>query len=813
MTGGRDGAEIRIYRDPLRPGDHQRHEVEPGRRLIDWLFETYPAGFGQPIILHLNGAPLPIADADVQLAPGDLVHILVTPAGQAVGALIVKALVTAAIAAVAQVAFNLIFKPKRPNAQETPAPDPIYSVSGAQNAARLGDPVPVLYGQMVTVPDFASQPYTFFDGNEQYLDQLLVIGQGEYTLGDVLLGETPASALESNAVQYWLIGPAQHNQTMGNIRALTGIMENVVTSVEVADQEITSRPTGDVVTQTGGYHIRAPNQIQLVSVPPPAGYPLVQITGSSKNDGTYTVAGYNSGTAVLTVVEGTLVDENVNPPAQLAFFHTTDQQATGPFITSKPGTVGDQLLFDFVWPGGLYEIDNDGNFLGRQVDFHLQYQQVDDAGTPIGAWQTVPISFAHNTNTPQRRTWVVNVAHGRYRARVRRITAPSTSANITDAFTWTGLKFRLLDSVGPVYGPVTFLAIRIRATNGIASAASSRIRADVVRKLPRLGSGPAVESVSPADAFVDVFTNQTYGGKRPLYEVDLAELTRIEASWQGMPQFNGGFAQRSTVWEALSLVLQTANAAPLPLGQIMSLAQEGVKATRRQLFTDANMTRGSLSIGYTFDKPGDYDGIRVEYRDPATWNSLYVTYPPGALDVDQVQLFGCSDATQAQQFAQLLWQKRLRLRKTASFETELEGLLARMGDRIGVSSELPRWAAGGVVVGQSGLTLWLDHPPDWTGAGHFVILRDQYGTPSDSILVTPGPEPATVTLAAPPPFPIFGTGGQEPTHYAFGNTVQLVRDFTVQSIEPRGGVLVGVEALAYDPAAFAGTLPWLMEPT
>lgn len=804
--------EIRIYRDPLRPNDYERCEAGEGQALIDWLFAHYPAGFGRPITIHLNGAPLPIEDSDIALAPGDLVHVLVGPGGPGVGALIVKALVTAAISAVASIAFNLIFKPKRPNAQETPAADPIYSITGAQNAARLGEPVPVLYGSVVTVPDFASQPYTFFFDNNQFLDQLLVVGQGEYVLDDILIGETPVSALQSDAVTYFLIGPDQHNQTMGNIRALTGIMENVVSSAEVADQEVTGSPTGDIVTQTGDFNFRDPTRIEQVTVPPPAGYPLVEVSGTEENNGYYTVAGYDAGTSTLLTVESTITDEDTTG-AKLTFYKSEEQRVVGPFITSKPGQIGDQIMVDFVWPGGLYALDDKGRFVGLGVEFNVEFQQVDDDGAPIGPWQIWPISHSDDTNTPRRVTWTIDVAPGRYRVRVRRMTPPSSAADEVNNFTWTSLKFRLVDTVGPVYGPVTILAMRIRATNGIASNASSRIRASVTRKLPRLGSGPALVSNSPADAFCDIYSNTTYGAKRPLSELDLTEIARIEASWLGLAQFNGAFAQRSTIWEALNISVQTANAAPLPIGQIMSIVQEGVKANRRQFFSDANMTKGSLSIGYSFDKPGDPDGVRIEYRDPVTWNSLYVTYPAGAVDPDLVQLFGCTDGVQAAQFARLLWNKRKGLRKTAHFETELEGLLARLGDRIAISADLPRWGMSGVVVGYSGSTLWLDKPPDWEGAGHFIMLRDQYGTPSEALPVTPGPEPVTVVLPGPAPFPLFGTGMQEPTHYAFGNAVRLVRDFTVQQIAPSGGALVSVEALTYDPAAFADTLPWLEVPT
>lgn len=804
--------EIRIHRDPFKPGDYERREGRAGDRLIDWLSDNYPAGFGRPIVLHVNGRPLAIKDADRVLAPGDLVHILVNPGGPVVGPIIIQALVAAAIAAVSTLAYNLIYKPKRPNAQEMPAPDPIYSITGAQNAARLGDPVPVIYGRVVTVPDYAAQPYVFFSGNNQYLDQILCLGQGELDLAELLVGETPVSAMESDAVQKWLLKPADHGEAMGTIEAATGVMENVVTSAEVGDQELHGAAGGGVpVTQTGSFGFLEPNQITGTPAPP-AGFTQFQVTGAGGNDGFYTLASWAGGT--LTTVEETFLEADAIGGISLVWYDSAGPVAVGPFVTNKPGVQGNRLMLDFVLPSGLYSVNASTGALGpTSVSFNIDYQALAADGTPLGGYTSVPQTITAGTNTPQRRTIAIDVPAGRYRVRVVRSTPDPANANLVNNLVWASLKFRIVPTPGAVYGPVTLLAVRIRATNGIASGASGRLRAVVQRRLPPMGSGAPVASRSPADAFCDVLTNTVYGAGRPLAEIDLAELTRIAASWAGLAKFDGAFAQRSTIWEALNIVLQTANASPLPTGHVMSLAQEGVKASRRQLFSDANMRRGSLAIGYSFDKPGDADGVRVEYRDPVTWNALYATYPAGAVEPEQVPVFGCSDAAQAAGFAKLLWQKRSTLRKTATFETELEGLLARMGDRVAVSSDLPRWGMSGVVVGVVGLTLWLDKAPDWSGTGHFIVLRDADGVPADPITVTPGPEPHTVTLASAAPFPLLGTGRQEPTHYAFGDAVELVQDFTVQRIEPRGGVLVGVETLAYDPAAFAGTLPWLETPT
>lgn len=815
---------IAVQRHPLNPAKRDLLQGRPGQTLISWLVECYPAGFGAGITVTRNGVEIETAELDFVMEPGDLITILVhAGALPAIGPLIVEAIIAAAIGAATSLIFNLIFgRPKSPASASVPPPDPIYSITGAQNAARLGEPVPVLYGRMLTTPDFASQPYSFFSGNNQYLDQILVIGQGDYDLNDVRVGTTPVSALESNAVQWWKFGPADHGQVMGRIEAATGIMENVVSSPEVSDQEFGTAPplSGDVLEAAqGALKFVAPNRIQGVTGTPPPypQYNWLQISGTAQNDRTYSINSYipTGSTFTIIVNENSVTNQDLQGSGLTAimrwFNSAQTENLVGPFITSKPGATGDRIICDFVFPQGLYDIANSGAISYMSASFEIQYQPVDDAGNPTGAFASFAVNELRATTTPVRLSYAIDVPAGRYRVQVLQTSPPPPSGRAQGNFVWTALKFRLSNPAHPVYGQSTLLAVRIRATNGISGNASSRITADVTRRLGTLGQGGIRASRSPADAFVDIYSNTVYGARRPLSEIDLAELQRLSDHWAGQAFFDGGFAQKSTIWEALTIALQTAAAAPLPLGQLMSVAQDGVKALRTQLFSDANMTRGTLAIGYSFDKPGDPDGIRIEYRDPATWNPLYATWPPGAADPDAVQLFGCTDAGQAQGFAKLLWQKRQGGRKSAQFETELEGLIPRLGDRIAIAAQLPRWARGGVVSRVDGLTLRLDGAVTWPApaGGYFVVLRNQHGEPSDPIAISRGASDFDVILAAAAPFDLFGTGPQEATHYALGSAIEAVGDFTVANIEHRGGVAVAVQALAYDPAVYAGTLPWL----
>ncbi|TAN65287.1 MAG: phage tail protein, partial [Magnetospirillum sp.] len=109
----------------------------------------------------------------------------------------------------------------------TPAPSPTYSLQGQGNSARLGQPIPVIYGRHLVYPDIATAPFDEFVGNEQYLYQLHVIGQGEYAVEQIRIEDTPISSFEE--VQTEMVPPGS---------PVTLFEPDVVTAAEIAGQEL-----------------------------------------------------------------------------------------------------------------------------------------------------------------------------------------------------------------------------------------------------------------------------------------------------------------------------------------------------------------------------------------------------------------------------------------------------------------------------------------------------------------------------------------------------------------------------------------------
>ncbi|MGL6046622.1 MAG: TipJ family phage tail tip protein, partial [Vogesella sp.] len=80
---------------------------------------------------------------------------------------------------------------------------PTYSLSGARNRIRKYEPMPLVLGRHRIVPDMAGQPYTVFEGQDQYLYQAFHFGlQSDLQLSDFKIGDTLLSDYQGVTVYH-----------------------------------------------------------------------------------------------------------------------------------------------------------------------------------------------------------------------------------------------------------------------------------------------------------------------------------------------------------------------------------------------------------------------------------------------------------------------------------------------------------------------------------------------------------------------------------------------------------------------------------
>lgn len=267
-------AHVYILHNPFMPErDRDLFEVPHPITIRQWLTAQGITTFKRPTLCLLNEQPVLRAEWDTVIQGADIVTFVTLPQGGRGGAgkilrsvltiavmvaapfagaalagavgvasTVGTALISAGIAFAGSALLNVLIPPPTPSANassgfgETSTPSPTYSLQAQGNQARLGQPIPVIYGQHNVYPDLAATPYASYHGNDQYLYQLLCIGQGEYEIEHIRIEDTPMSSFAE--ITHEVIPP-------GGTVTLFDV--DVVTAPEVAGQELTTQWVGPFI--------------------------------------------------------------------------------------------------------------------------------------------------------------------------------------------------------------------------------------------------------------------------------------------------------------------------------------------------------------------------------------------------------------------------------------------------------------------------------------------------------------------------------------------------------------------------------------
>ena len=269
-------------------------EIAAGDRIAD-----HAPPWRTPFICIRNGEPILRKNWQESANDGDVIAFVAIPAGRGgggsnplrivamlavmivapyVGAyagLLTSSTTVANIAtAVATIAgatlVNTLLPPPKPPtpqaAHALSAPSPTYSLTAQGNQARIGQPIPVIYGRHIIYPDFAAQPYTEFAGNDQFIYQLFAIGQGDYQVEAIRIDDTPVANFAEITTE--IVPPGGQ---------VTLFPANVVTATEVSGQEaLTNTTLGPFIVSAPGVQV---DQI-AIDVAAPAGLYYANNDGS-----------------------------------------------------------------------------------------------------------------------------------------------------------------------------------------------------------------------------------------------------------------------------------------------------------------------------------------------------------------------------------------------------------------------------------------------------------------------------------------------------------------------------------------------------
>lgn len=428
----------------------------------------------------------------------------------------------------------------------------------------------------------------------------------------------------------------------------------------------------------------------------------------------------------------------------------------GPFVASPAGEQCYRIAIDYAFPAGCYIVWSDSTTKPANSYLTVQYQAVNDAGAPIGDWQTGYSGIKQfASRAPIRDSIVFDVPPGRYQVRFRREDdVPGTSGTSGNGnwvgasdVIWAGLRgFLQGDNVFP---DVSTIAIRIKATE--STQGSYKFGCIGTRKLPVWHSDTGqfvLEATRSATwAAFDIGTNGQYGAEIANSKVDFNTFVNHAAGCDARDDtFDYVFTSAVTVPEAVDKALNVARSRHFWLGDTISIVRDEWNGdVPSMLFTDREIVRVSTKIDLNPLTPDDPDAVSMEYVDEDTRTLQQVQYPANtelftAAKPSPKRLDGIVKRANAYKEAAFYYLVSIYRRESVQIGCEYEGRAITQGQTLRISSELPQnYGQSGAVVSVNDNVLTLNPVPSWDEAGpYFMRLRRPNGKSFGPVSVARG---------------------------------------------------------------------------
>ncbi len=475
--------------------------------------------------------------------------------------------------------------------------------------------------------------------------------------------------------------------------------------------------------------------------------------------------------------------------------------------TAAAGATILSVLFSF--PSGLYQIDYLGNVIDESVLVAAEYRTVAQDGT-LGTWTAFtgsPWTISANTQSPYRvYKEKTGLSAYRFDVRARFSAAPTLGAGHVNRCVWEYLQEGVAD--GFTYPYAALLAIEALATRAL-SGAFPRIEAIATRSYVLVG-GVAKAATNPAWICYDILTNTRYGGA-------VATSRIIDAEFSAWADYcdDEGIACHIYLDSGISLGDALNYVSALGRGSIVQRGTSfGVVVDKAdtpvQLFSTGNIVAGSfreeflaradlinaVEVTY-FDSSRDYQRATVLVTDASYDTSAFVP------NVSQVVLHGCVDRTLAAAHGRYLLNCNKYLRRTITFEADVDAIACQVGDLVNFSHDVPSWGYGGRVVSATAGGVTLDRSVTRVpGQTYRALIRHGDDTIEDvaiaAVLVS--------TTGATVPLDTGESWSATPAKYdvfAFGTTTAVVKTFRVIRITKTKDQRRRITALEYNASVYA----------
>ncbi len=460
----------------------------------------------------------------------------------------------------------------------------------------------------------------------------------------------------------------------------------------------------------------------------------------------------------------------------------------------------DEIVFNLFFPQGLYGVNSKGKKHALQIKVYIEYQNIDENGSPIGSIQRSTIHFDINKPKPFGRTYTYILPNkGSARFRISKVDWDAPwSNNITEAKIKEVYLSSNVESL--VYNDVTMVRSRTLATEGALSLKERKLNMLVQRKLPLNGTGALVATNSAAQALICLALDQK-NGRRSTSEVDIAQILAEEQAVinyfgnSKAAEFSYTIDDNNLSFEEIAgMVASTMFCEAYRYGNKLRIRFEQPQQNSILLFNAANKAPNSEKRTKSFGIEKKYDGIEIEYTSPDDDTRItYVASDVGnPINTMQIKTSGIRSHEQAKTRAWREWNKLKYRNINCEFEALEESELLARNDRILVADNTVVKTKDGIIDFVDGLTLSLSHPIE-SDVTYFIYLQLADGRVD--IVPCSYVDEYTVLLSRPP---LIALVPEFTTYQLIESTEAPHNAFIVTEIRPQGKMTNMLTCVNYD---------------
>jgi hypothetical protein len=418
---------------------------------------------------------------------------------------------------------------------------------------------------------------------------------------------------------------------------------------------------------------------------------FVEVSGYYIDEDSIAVEFVEPGGQVTLFPDNVVTSDEVSGQYLYAPNHEEYAGSVGPFIINPAGTETNRILIDIVFQTGLGRYNDQADLKTTEVSLLFEIQKVDDSGVAISDWATAHShTYKDATLTPQRFTIPVNVPLGRYQIRAQRTNDSKNDARTMDRCIWQSARAML---PGATLYELSVIAIRVRATNVLSQAASTKFSCTCTRELPLYNRHTKAWSTKTPTrswaAAVSAVCKQTWGGGLQDHEFDLDALWEIDErlqdkGWNYDAYIDGAYQ----IWQLIGEMCQSQCIIRRMMGTMLSFVEDEEDRAVKYVFSPRNIMRGTFKITWHTWSEQNPDDVSIEYLDAALGYSnqdVTATLPDSeSRKPATLSILGITDRDHAYAVGMAYASRNRWRRVEVEFQTENLGRLASVGDVVQV---------------------------------------------------------------------------------------------------------------------------------